>query len=119
MNLHYKKEFVDSLRNGTKKHTIRKKAVKRGTELKHIIYPYQPNRRECVLKNTCVSCQYIKIVPCEYMTDSKVWVNGILLSFDEVRQLAWNDGFHCLVSFWLYFNEIFEGYIIHWTDLQY
>lgn len=119
MNIHYKKEFADVLKNGKKKHTIRKKASRRGDVLRHIIYPYQPSRRECVLENTCVSCQHIKIVPSEYMNDSKVWVNGILLTTEEVQRLAWNDGFECLVSFWLFFNEFFEGYIIHWTNLQY
>ena len=119
MNLHYKKELATSLQNGTKKHTIRKKAVKAGTVLKHIIYPYQPKRRECVLENTCVCCQYIKIESCGEMTASRIWVNGILLTIEESQTLVWNDGFWSLIAFWLHFNEDFEGYIIHWTDLQY
>lgn len=43
MNLHYKKEYSEVLRNGIKKHTIRKKEIVIGKILKHIIYPYQPN----------------------------------------------------------------------------
>ena len=34
-------------------------------------------------------------------------------------QLAINDGFESLKHFFEYFNEDFEGKIIHWTDLKY
>lgn len=47
MNYHYKKEFAPVLRDGTKKHTIRSKAIATGRTLKHIIYPYQRDKREC------------------------------------------------------------------------
>ncbi len=119
MNLHYKKEYSEVLRNGIKKHTIRKKEIVIGKILKHIIYPYQPNKRECVLENKCISVQQIKITDAYYINDCKVYIDGRLLSLEEQQQLAWNDGFPSLLAFFLYFKEPFEGYIIHFTDLRY
>ncbi len=33
--------------------------------------------------------------------------------------IAQNDGFDSLFDFMMYFNQDFEGQIIHWTDLKY
>lgn len=120
MNYHYKKEFSLVLRNGKKKHTIRTRPIAPGKMLKHIIYPYQPEKRECVLINICVSTQSIVINPgAESINEGKVWIDGRLLGIGEMQQLAWNDGFPSMVSFWGYFTEPTKGYIIHWTDLRY
>jgi hypothetical protein len=53
MNNHYKK-VASVLRDGTKKHTIQSKAIATGRTLKYIIYPYQRDKRECVLENVCL-----------------------------------------------------------------
>ena len=119
MNLHYKKEFAEQLRNGRKKHTIRTKTVAPGRELKHIIFPYQREKRECVLENKCVSIQRIEINPTRYVGMLQVIIDGRELSNDEVKLLAQNDGFRCPMEFWIYFSEAFKGYIIQWTDLKY
>ena len=37
----------------------------------------------------------------------------------QIIQLAQNDGFDSLESFYNYFNKNFTGKIIHWTDLRY
>lgn len=120
MNYHYKKEFAPVLRDGTKKHTIRSKAIEDGRTLKHIIYPYQRDKRECVPENVCICTQDIEIKPgAECINDGKVWIEGRLLNIEEMQQLAWNDGFPSLAAFWLYFKDNFRGYIIHWTKLKY
>jgi hypothetical protein len=119
MNMHYKKEYAEPLRKGVKLHTIRKRKVSVGLTLKHIVYPYHKDKRECVLENTCICTQNIEIVPGAIINDGKVYIEGRLLSLNEMQRLAWNDGFVNLVDFWMFFNEYFKGYIIHWTDLQY
>lgn len=48
-----------------------------------------------------------------------VSVDNKILSSSEVWKLAINDGFESLEQFFAYFNEDFEGKIIHWTDLRY
>lgn len=40
-------------------------------------------------------------------------------SFKIIEKLAINDGFENLEEFFQYFNENFEGKIIHWTDFKY
>lgn len=106
--MHYKKEYAEPLRNGVKLHTIRKRKVSAGLTLKHIVYPYHKDK-----------LQSIEIVPSATINDGKVYVEGRLLSLNEMQRLAWNDGFVNLVDFWMFFNEYFKGYIIHWTNLQY
>lgn len=117
MNLNYKIRFEPALL-GHKLHTIRTKGCLCGTSLNHIVNPYNKNRR-IVLSNTCTGCQTIEIRPCYEMTQSRVLISGVELSLEQTQQLAWNDGFSCLIEFWLYFQEPFTGYIIHWTELKY
>ena len=40
-------------------------------------------------------------------------------SFKNIEKIALNDGFENLEDFFSYFNEDFEGKILHWTDLRY
>ena len=119
MNIHYKKEYAETLQDGTKKHTIRKRKVLAGRVLKHIVYPYHPDKRKSVLENICISTQDIEIVPAGSINEGKVYIEGRRLSVPEMQQLACNDGFSCLIDFWLFFNEHFKGSIIHWTELKY
>lgn len=49
-----------------------------------------------------------------YLSDGKV-----LTSSYNLPELAMNDGFDTLEDFLTYFNEDFNGKIIHWTDLKY
>ena len=68
----------------------------------------------------CISVQKIKIeCPSEYVNDQKVYVDDRLLTIKEIRRLAWNDGFNTSMQFLLWFNQNFEGKVIHWTDLKY
>lgn len=125
MNLHYKKEFAELLRTGRKKHTIRKKGVLEDTQLKHIIYPYHHDKRECVLENKCTGIQDFEIIHSQYSGDKGydkgIWVkvDNILLSDFWIRELAFNDGFKDEIKFYQYFKEDFKGVIIHWTKLRY
>jgi hypothetical protein len=50
---------------------------------------------------------------CFFMQDFSVEGNHKML------HLAQNDGFDTIADFFEYFNEDFEGKIIHWTELKY
>jgi hypothetical protein len=46
--------------------------------------------------------------------------NGNVCAYDEVlNELAINDGFECVEDFFCWFNEDFEGWILHWTPIRY
>lgn len=77
----------------------------------------------------CVSVQSIVIsemimtpYPCIILNNEKVFtvkVDQKYLAADKIKELAINDGFPSIESFFDYFNEDFTGKIIHWTDLKY
>lgn len=48
-----------------------------------------------------------------------VKINGKSLEWKDIEKLSENDGFPSVESFFDFFNEDFEGQIIHWTDLRY
>ena len=37
----------------------------------------------------------------------------------DMEKLAKNDGFETMDDFWTFFNEAYQGMIIHWTDTRY
>lgn len=117
MNLHYAKDFKSQLMNGSKIHTLRRNAVEPGTPIKHIVYPYHPDKRECILENECISCQAIKID--DIPEGPNIRIGGRQLSPAEALNLARNDGFDSLTDFWNFFAGGFEGYVVHWTNLKY
>jgi len=36
-----------------------------------------------------------------------------------MERLSKNDGFETMEDFWTFFNEPYQGMIIHWTDTRY
>lgn len=119
MNIHYTKGFREPLRSGGKLHTIRRRAVREGAVLRHIIYPYHRERRECVLENTCTGSQRIRIeVISDVSGTERITVDGRVLTREEADRLVMNDGLGWM-EFSLLFNRDFEGYINHWTSLRY
>lgn len=114
MNINYKKEMERALASGVKLHTIRQKPIAVGTMLNHIVYPYHKDRR-CVLSNYCKSTQLISIEP----TSRTIIIDGKELSKTDMERLAKNDGFETMADFWSFFNQSYQGMIIHWTDTRY
>ena len=114
MNINYKKEMERALANGVKLHTIRQKPIAVGTMMNHIVYPYHKERR-CVLTNFCKSTQMITIEPSSRI----IKVDGMVLSKVNMERLSKNDGFETMEDFWTFFNEPYQGMIIHWTDTRY
>lgn len=114
MNINYKKELERALVSGVKLHTIRQKPIAVGTMINHIVYPYHKERR-CVLSNFCKSTQMITIEP----SSRTIKVDGRELSKVDIERVSKNDGFETMNDFWTFFNEPYQGMIIHWTDTKY
>ncbi len=66
-----------------------------------------------------VSVQDIEIKHGFAKSHRQVIVNTWIMPNDEVEELAINDGFPDLESFFKWFDSDFEGQIIHWSDLKY
>lgn len=48
-----------------------------------------------------------------------VYIDDRQLTLDQIKELAWNDGFDSVPDFFDFFNSEFTGKIIHWTNLKY
>ena len=114
MNINYKKEMERALANGVKLHTIRQKPREVRTIMNHIVYPYH-KERGCVLSNLCTETQMITIEP----SSRTIKVDGRELSKVDIERVSINDGFETMDDFWTFFNEPYQGMIIHWTDTKY
>ncbi len=109
-------------------HTIREDKSgrwKAGNSVQGYYYP-RTSRMKKIFDGECVSIQYIEIKYEQGLWESpKIYVSRDNdnhyheLSIDEMCRLAWNDGFENLSDFMSWFNEDFEGKIIHFTDLKY
>ena len=118
--------FVDKILRGEKIHSLRKgyrwrsgMGIQMATGMRTGRYnQFNVNKPELQL---CISTQRIRIIASEDMTDCKIFVDNRELSRDEQKELAWNDGFDNLASFWLWFSnpDLFPDQIIHWTDKRY
>lgn len=108
-------------------HTIRKDEKNRwskGRDIHFIINPYNCNRIQFAPVIPVKSIQYIEI---DIYTE-KVYLLGrwlgnskkdLILTPQQIEELAHNDGFDTVADFWDYFNEPFIGKIIHWTNKYY
>lgn len=116
-------------------HTIRKDKNNRwkvGTMIDFFINARKKNMFRFAPRIPVVSTQKIKIVyenNLDSLKSASVFIDnhylghyyfaGIFSSSEEVVRLAINDGFDSVEDFFNYFNQDFEGKIIHWTDLKY
>lgn len=53
------------------------------------------------------------------LPEPNIYINGNWIVGDKKLLLMQNDGFDTPEQFYAYFNQNFEGKIIHWTDLKY
>ncbi len=51
--------------------------------------------------------------------EQMVFVSGRVLTPDEIKTLAINDGFPSVEAFFKWFKHDFSGKILHWTNLRY
>lgn len=85
--------------------------------------PYRSPQFKFAPVVTCVSVQKIEIVwhdltGCRYINPT-IYIDGRWIVGRQLHQLAINDGFDSLTSFYAWFNQDFTGKIIHWTELKY
>jgi hypothetical protein len=132
MIISFKDRFVDKIKNGTKKHTIRGDKHDRwkgGTRMDMATGVRTTAYRKFAEK-TCTGTQKISIKYFDEINSCMIWIDGIyfgsaffdqekLLFTPEIKQLAENDGFDDIRKFLNWFGKDFEGKIIHWTDLRY
>lgn len=123
-----------------KTHTIRQDTYDRwkaGKLIHPVINNRTANRFQFAPAFPCISTQKIEIKwSCYFDKESRqasVFVDrNYIGSYDEkkgqtilitrhasIETLALNDGFENVKDFFAYFNQDFEGKIIHWTDLKY
>ena len=113
-------KFDNSVNHFPKIHTIRKDEKNRwkpGMLIDFFINARQKDMFRFAPRVPVVSIQYIGIL--HYRDNPEVNIDGRYLFPSEVETLANNDGFESVAAFFKYFNEDFNGKIIHWTDLKY
>jgi hypothetical protein len=126
MVIGFKPQFEPKIQAGTKIHTIREDAHDRwraGMKM-HMATGVRTKNYRCFETKECTGVQEIYICRnSDYLEQTIVKVDGKVLTQNEVQQLAWGDGFSCLIDFWQWFafkeSNPFKGKIIHWTDKRY
>jgi hypothetical protein len=130
MVLGFKKQFVEPILQGTKIHTIRLDLGGRWKEGNSIQFATGVRTSDYNEFKTgvCFCVQEIEIIWNRYKVGGvesnvpTVTVDGVVLSYVQVDDLAKNDGFENLASFfkWEAWDEKnFSGKIIHWTNKRY
>ncbi len=120
-----------------KLHTIRKDEKNRwkvGTMIDYFINARTKNMFRFAPRIPVKSIQLIKIIHRPQHTDlyiddkliESLWVDGFSFRVYSTEfdcpifySLARNDGFDDISEFLEYFNDHFEGKIVHWTDFKY
>lgn len=88
-------------------------------------YAARTKKMRKIFEATCYSVQFIEIKyeqgklnpPCVYIETTKD--NWVKLDAEKIEQLAINDGFDSSAHFFEWFNDDFEGKIIHFTNYRY
>lgn len=136
MVIGFKEQFVESILDGSKIHTIREDAHNRWKEgmIMHMATGVRTKKYKQFAEKVCIKIQKIEIKwenpPTELphlKRSVKVFIDGINVSHkwfedkDEMllEVLVKNDGFKDYNSFFDWFCEDFTGKIIHWTNSKY
>ena len=109
--------FEEKIKKGIKLHTIRwdeKGRWKEGNKI-HFSTGARTRNYNCFKEGKCTGTQTVEI------KDRDVWVDGLKMTWDEIEDLAINDGFDDITDFWAWFDQYspFSGKLIHWTGLRY
>lgn len=118
MNVKVLKEQVEFLEKGTMTCVIvPKKEYKTGVEA-HLTTGYGRNYNKVAVKK-CVSTQDVYIEPNHSHVNSIIEIDGLILSFKEMKQLALCSGFGSLDAFFKRFNQSKDYTLIHFTNNKY
>ena len=120
-------DFKNKILQRIKKHTIRRYR-KRPFKLNDILYQYENWRTPQVNKFYEDNCLYVADIEIKRITEGSyddilIYINNLILRFDQRKLLAKNDGFDSYEDFKKYFIKSglpFYGQIIGWTkDIDY
>lgn len=103
-------------------HSIREDKPNRwkaGNNIHPVIGNRTKNRFQFAPVIPCVSVQKIKIKYNKKGAFLNITIDGKVISFNTIKQLAYNDGFESPRQFLNWFNSDFTGKIIHWTNHKY
>lgn len=117
-------------------HTIRKDKSNRWEKGRDIHFVINNRTKDRFQFAPVIKCTHIDLITIEYKKEFMfpfIWIrepgqkNGGLrldprehfIYISELSELALNDGFENWEAFLRYFNEDFEGKIIHWTKFNY
>lgn len=122
MILGFKEQFVEPIIQKIKVHTIREDKTNRwmsGRSIQFYIHVRTKFMKKFRPDYVCHAIQKIWIHPNkkEVYIESDTRIRP--LSELEIKKLSLNDGFDSVAAFWEWFDEYFEGKIIHWTELRY
>jgi len=106
-----------------KRHSLREDVHdkwKAGNNIHFVINNRTPIRFQFAPVIPCISTQEIQIIHgLKRDKQAFVSVNGKVLRVSQIEELAMNDGFDSIQDFFSWFNQDFNGKIIHWTNLKY
>jgi hypothetical protein len=128
MTTEFKKQFEQLILDGTKIHSLREDRDGRYTvgATMYLTTGAGTEAYRCLKKVLCTGTQKVLILYgnggyCDAFVyqDVRVIVDDRELSHREVKQLAINDGFDSIDSFFRWFYKDFKGKIVHWTMLRY
>lgn len=110
-------DFDKKIKEGLKIHTIRLDMTNRWKEGRKIHFSTGSRTAQynCFKEGICKGIQKIRI------ERRNVYIDNVLINYEELELLSINDGFESLDDFWWWFDQYspFIGKIIHWTNLMY
>ena len=121
MVLSFKPQFKDKILDGRKIHTIREDQNHRWQKGKkiHFATGVRTKNYNQFKEGICTFNQSVLLDP----ESKEIWLglNGKMNLLDKKHYLkfAQNDGFDTEEAFWKWFNQPFNGVVIHWTDFIY
>ena len=121
MVLGFKKQFVPKILDGAKIHTIREDKTRRwkkGMEI-HFATGVRTKDYDQFKGGECTMVQEIKMNPSTGEVLVERHGQFFPLSDYYKAKLIEQDGFDSEDEFWEWFNEPFEGVLIHWTNYFY
>lgn len=123
MILSFKKRFIKPIIKGTKIHTFRedKKNRWKAGRIIHFATGVRTKNYNQFFNGKCISIQEIAIIHRSARTI--ILIDGVFYcdsdDVDKMKILMNNDGFKNQKDFWNWFDDHFDGIIIHWTDFKY
>ena len=126
---HYDFDMTIAEKCNPKIHTMRRKSKrewKKGTAIHYKIWTGKPYVEPTFAFAPTIPCDgteacsviYPKIKG-DYLPYVEIGERMIFQGSDEMELLAMNDGFDSVEDFFLYFDESWDGEIIHWTPFRY